>query len=228
MKYKAVIFDLGGTLIPETPWAEKNAVVRQIASVLSAPPDDFIRIWHDTFDIQMKGVHQDFPSFVGQICQKLGVNPKDERLINLAGNILFENTRRHIMNPREGAIETLQILKNRSYKIGLISNCNNIVAEVWGETPFAPFIDIALFSCSEGMMKPDPRLFQLAIEKLAVTPGECIFVADGIADELVGAAWFGMYPVMISVPGENENDPYREEWSGPVISSLAEVLDLVR
>jgi len=55
MKYKAVIFDLYGTLTHYTPFREYENVVRKIASVISAPADDFLRVWHDTFDKQLRG-----------------------------------------------------------------------------------------------------------------------------------------------------------------------------
>lgn len=76
-------------------------------------------------------------------------------------------------------------------------------------------------------MKPEPRIFQIAIERLAVEPGDCLYIADGIGQELTSASQIGMQAVLIRVSGEDSYDPYREDWNGPVISSLTEVLDLV-
>jgi len=50
MKYSAVIFDLFGTLIHKFPLQEHKRVLSKMASVVSVPPDDFIRLWFDTFD----------------------------------------------------------------------------------------------------------------------------------------------------------------------------------
>ena len=55
-------------------------------------------------------------------------------------------------------------------------------------------------------------------------------MGDGDSNELTGAQEIGMYPVKISVDYEKDNSLYvynRQEWDGPVISSLTEVLALV-
>jgi len=96
------------------------------------------------------------------------------------------------------------------------------------DSPLAALIDYPVFSCLTGMKKPDPIIFQVAIEGLGVKAEECIYVADGIGRELHAASELGMCAVQILAPGEDDYDPYREEWNGPVISSLKEILDLVK
>ena len=227
MKYEAVIFDLFGTLIQETTWAEKIDVVRQIASTLAVPFDDFLDVWHNSFNERMKGVCKTSQSFIRYILEQLGVDLEDEDSIDEAADILLENSKKHLMRPRQDAIAVLQYLKPHNYKTGLISNCNTAVPEAWNHTPFAPLIDITVFSCSEGLMKPDPRLYQVALERLSVKPENCLYIADGISNELATACKIGMHAVMLSVSGENENDPYREDWNGPVIFSLTEIIPLL-
>ena len=98
--------------------------------------------------------------------------------------------------------------------------------------PFAPLVDVAVFSCLEGVQKPAPRIYQLAVERLAVRPENCLYIGDGDSQELTGASQVGMYPVLIRNPDEDSTDVHRVdyeagEWEGPVISSLREVLTLV-
>ena len=45
MKYKAVIFDLFGTLIENYPASKSRIVLKNIASVLEVPAEDFIKFW---------------------------------------------------------------------------------------------------------------------------------------------------------------------------------------
>ena len=227
MKYDAVIFDLGGTLIQETTWAEKIDVVRQIASTLSIPFDDFLNVWHNSFNEHMKGARNSGQAFIRYICEQLEVDIEDEDRIDIAADILSENSKKHVMRPRQDALEVLQYLKSHNYKTGLISNCNNDVPEVWNDTPFAPLIDVTIFSCSEGLMKPDPRIYRLALERMSVKPEKCLYIADGISNELATASELGMHAIMLSMPGENENEPYREDWDGPVVSSLTEIISLL-
>jgi len=227
MKYKVVIFDLFGTLIYNFPRPESDGILKRMASVLSAPPDDFVHLWSDTFNERMRGVFKSYRACISHICHQLGVPAQDDQ-IKLAAQIRFDMIKQEITTPRTDAVEVLSHLKAEGYKTGLISNCSAETTTIWEETPLAPFIDVTVFSCSEGLMKPDPRIFQIAIERLAVEPGDCLYIADGIGQELTSASQIGMQAVLIRVSGEDSYDPYREDWDGSVISSLTEVLGLVK
>ena len=225
MKYEAVIFDLGGTLVHNSYWSEGDNALRRMASVLAVPPDDFIILWHAAFDARMKGVFKNYQACIGHICQQLGVRAQDNQ-IESAARIRSDYTKREITTTQEGAIEVLSYLKLNGYKTGLISDCSAETPTTWKSTPLAPLINVAVFSCEVGLKKPDPRIYQIAIEKLAISPEKCIYIADGIGQELLSASQLGMYAIQIRVSGEYD-DPYREEWDGPVISSLREVLTLI-
>ena len=90
--------------------------------------------------------------------------------------------------------------------------------------------DEAVFSCDVGLNKPDPRFYEITCQRLGVRPEECLYIGDGSSHELTGAASVGMHPVLIRVPYEDTPDALRireEEWDGPRISSLTEVLTLL-
>jgi len=65
------------------------------------------------------------------------------------------------------------------YKIGLLSN----VGSGWldgllPETSGGNLFDATVLSHDVGMIKPDPKIFELIAEKLDVTPHECIMIDD--------------------------------------------------
>jgi putative hydrolase of the HAD superfamily len=66
----------------------------------------------------------------------------------------------------------------------------------WRESALASSFDAVLFSWELGLLKPDPRIFALAAEKLTVRPGECLYLGDGGHRELEGARAAGMVPVL--------------------------------
>jgi len=138
------------------------------------------------------------------------------------------------MRPRQDAIDVLSYLQSQGLKTGLISNCSPDTPLIWKDTPFAPLFDVAVFSSSVGVKKPDPRIYQIAIDQLATKPGNCLYIGNGDGRELTGASQVGMHPVLIRAPDEDNTDAQwedstdAEQWDGPVISSLREVLDLVR
>lgn len=227
MKYEAVIFDLFGTLIKNFPYADSNNILKRMALELSVPPDDFVKLWHDAFDERMKGIFKDYQTCIGHICQQLGVPVRDDK-IELSANIRFEINKQEVLTPREEAVEVLSCLKTNGYKIGLLSDCSTETTLVWESSPLASLIDAPVFSCVEGLKKPDHNFYKIAVKRLAVNPAACIYVADGIGQELSSAAKLGMYAVQIIVPGEDDYDQYRDKWDGPVISSLKEVLTLIK
>lgn len=229
MKYEAVIFDLFGTLVPALSSREGRVVLQQMASFLSVPLDDFNRIWLDTAHERNIGVIDSIEANIRHVCQTLGASASGAAIRRTTQIRLDFVTR--IMQPRPDAIEVLSRLRSRRFKIGLISNCSPDTPLVWQDTPFVPFFDVTVFSSSVGMKKPDPRIYNMAVEKLGVKPEDCLYVGDGASQELAGAARVGMNPVLIKVfdedfDGSLRNDA-REEWDGPVISSLSEVLTLV-
>ena len=48
----------------------------------------------------------------------------------------------------------------------LISVCSSDVEELWDETELAPHVDDVVLSCAVGLSKPDPRIYELACERL--------------------------------------------------------------
>ena len=227
MKYQAVIFDLFGTLVDMYPWTESNRVLREMAERLAIPPDEFIDSWHATFEERMTGTFPRYQDCIRYISRQCGVLVKDEQ-VELAARTREIMTERELAATRDGAIEVLSYLKANGYKTGLISDCCTIIPEIWDTTPFAPLIDVAVFSCIMGIKKSDPRIYRTTTRRLAVKPEQCLYIADGIGQELNSAAKLGMQAVMIRTSDDRADDPYREKWDGPVISSLQEVLNLVK
>jgi HAD superfamily hydrolase (TIGR01549 family) len=94
------------------------------------------------------------------------------------------------LNP--GAIETLERLQGR-FKLGLVTN---------GETDsqrgrlhatgLDRFFTAVLISDEAGCAKPDPRIFELALEALGVGAGETLYVGDSIEHDYGGAQAAGI------------------------------------
>ncbi|MFC2021065.1 HAD family hydrolase [Chloroflexota bacterium] len=231
MKYKAVIFDLFGTLIENFTKERHENVLRQMAAVLSVPSEDFIRLWYQTFNDRCTGFFKSPEENIDYVCRELGASiDKDKK--NEAALIRYHLTESTLL-PVPGAIETLIWLKSEGYKMGLVTDCSAEVPSAWNDTPFSPLFDATVFSCRAGLKKPDPRIYLLAAEQSAVKPEDCLYIGDGSSNELTGAAAVGMHPVLIRDPQEESGIVHRVEaeadrWKGPVISSLKEVLELAK
>jgi len=134
---------------------------------------------------------------------------------------------RSCLVPREGAVATLRALRERGYKLGLITVCTEDVELLWPETEFAGLFDAEVFSNSFGVSKPDPRIYRHCCELLGVEPEVAVFVGDGANDELEGARRLGMGAILIHKPGEDPLWPEVREWDGPRVTTVPEVLELL-
>ena len=206
-----------------------DQVLKDMASILKVPENDFARAWRESFPERVNGAHATHQESIEHICRRLGVRFTKGQ-IEQAAALRLEYTSRTLV-PRPGVVETLTTLRRRGYNIALVSDCSHETPAVWRQTPFAPLFDVTVFSCVAGFKKPDPRIYRLAIDQLGVTPSDCLYIGDGSSNELTGAKAAGMYPVMIRDPGETADTHYIEredDWDGPCISFLREVLDLLK
>jgi len=75
-------------------------------------------------------------------------------------------------------IEYIRALQTR-YKIGLISNAfSDLRQMITNDWNIGDTFDDMTISSEVGIMKPDPRIFQMALERLDVHPQESIFIDD--------------------------------------------------
>ncbi len=226
MKSKAVIFDLYGTLVDMFPFQE-NECVWEMAYQLGAPQQEFARSWFDSFKQRELGKFATIKACIEYVCNAVGVTSESSKIMKATKTLLdytFQS-----LTPRTEAIETLNLLKNDGFKIGLISGCSMEVPLVWPSTPLASLIDASIFSCLFGLNKPDPRIYKEACKQMKVAPEECIYIGDGSSAELRGALEVGMRPALIRVDYDRDYDTYRDitDWKGAVIYSLKEVKGLL-
>ncbi len=231
MKYQAVIFDLYGTLVDNLTVPEHQKVLANMAAVLKVPHDDFSKLWRETFPERVNGSHATHQESIAYICRKLNV-PVTEEQIEQAAAIRLEYTVKSL-KPRTDAVQVIKKLKSLGYQIGLVSDCSPETPTAWPMSPFAGLFHVTIFSCVAGVKKPDPRIYRMATDRPCVSPGDCLYIGDGSSHELTGALQVGMHPVLICNPDEDSTDIHRidfeaDSWHGPTISSLMEVLDLVK
>jgi putative hydrolase of the HAD superfamily len=226
MKYRAVIFDPYGTLVENYPSSEGNKVLEQAAAIFAAPFEEFMVLWYKDFSDRQIGVLKTYKECYTHICQQLGIEYNRGQL-DSAAELRSKLTRREVMTYKEGAVPTLKYLKSKKYKIGLVSNCSLETTRIWPETKLAPLIDVPVFSSIEGFKKPDPRLFQIVLDRLGVRAAECLYIADGMSQELSTASKLGMQAILLECPHDTEYEHDREEWHGASISSLKEIINLL-
>jgi putative hydrolase of the HAD superfamily len=220
----AVVFDLIGTLNRFSA-ARLEDVFVEMAAALDVPLVDYRRACAAVRSDWEAGRFPSVEAHAEHVCRVLARAPDPERIAAACASYL-QFTRR-ALEPREGALQTLQHLRASGLRVGLITNCSSEVPLVWPTTLFAPLIDAAVFSCVVGLRKPDRRIYAIACERLQVEPAQCVYVGDGGSRELSGAQAVGMRAVQLAVPDEDPRDAEhlgRETWSGAIVSRLEDVV----
>lgn len=228
-RVQGIIFDLFGTLVDNVQprdWVEFLTIA---AGTLGVPTRQFARVW--SMDTRLKRARGDFQTVdeaLRFVCQRLGIVVTEAKIAAVS-ELRWEYTRRSLQ-PRQDAVATLETLRARGHRIGLVSDCTAEVPGLWHTTPFVDLIDAPVFSCSAGAVKPDPTLFQSACEALALEPASCVYVGDGGGDELNAAERLGMRSILICARHEEPlvlTRPGLERFKEDRIACLDELLDVL-
>jgi putative hydrolase of the HAD superfamily len=207
-----VIFDLWNTIAewPHERWAE---VRPRVAERFGLSPEEFDSRWYG----ELATMRETRP--FADVLALFDLSPKvAEEVVSMRREV----TRQGLV-PVPGALETIGALRERGLRTGLITVCSEDVALLWPETAFHGLFDAEVFSATCGLRKPDPRIYRLALDGLGVEAEEAVFVGDGANDELAGAERVGMRAVGVESPGGELPD----DWAGPRIRELPELLELL-
>jgi len=91
-------------------------------------------------------------------------------------------------------------------KTGMITNAwPNVRHYLKDEWHVADAFDHIVVSAEVGLIKPDPRIYQLALDGLGVAPGEAVFV-DDMPENIAGAEALGMHGVRFLTPDQAIGD----------------------
>jgi putative hydrolase of the HAD superfamily len=85
-----------------------------------------------------------------------------------------------------------------------------------------PLMSVIVVSGREGIEKPDPRIFHLALERLGAAPERSVYVGDNPRIDVEPAIALGMGAVLVDRRGVHNG--YR---TSPVVRSLEQVAAVI-
>jgi putative hydrolase of the HAD superfamily len=98
--------------------------------------------------------------------------------------------------PYPDTASVLGRLKACGVRIGIVSDIHYHLAPHFQHYGLAEFVDSYTLSFEHGVQKPDPRLFEIALEQLGVTPAETLMVGDRASRD-GGAAALGITTLIL-------------------------------
>jgi putative hydrolase of the HAD superfamily len=92
---------------------------------------------------------------------------------------------------------TLAVFRARGLRLVVVSNANGTLNRAFDRIGLAPLVDVVFDSFVEGVEKPDPRFFQIALERSGASASSTIHVGDIYHVDVVGARAAGITPVLV-------------------------------
>lgn len=93
--------------------------------------------------------------------------------------------------PIDGMYELVEELKANGYGIYLLSNASVRQHEYWPRIPASRFFDGTLISADEHVMKPQPEIYHLCLQRFGLKAEESFFI-DDMAHNIEGALFCGL------------------------------------
>lgn len=118
-------------------------------------------------------------TFVATASEKIGFSGEPDEFV-----AAFED----IFELNEPIVALIELLHERGHPLHLLSNTNGIHVPFFESTyPVFDRFTGRIYSHEVGVMKPDPKIYEIAIAKLDLVPGETIYIDDLAANVEAGA-----------------------------------------
>ena len=80
--------------------------------------------------------------------------------------------------PVDGMLELVQTLKSNQYNVYLLSNAASRQHEYWKRAEASRWMDGALISADVKLLKPDPQIYRVFLNRFSLKAEECVFIDD--------------------------------------------------
>lgn len=230
---KGVLFDLDETLIDDFIGLEAahRAVAKELHRYIrkrgaqANEEELFTKIAEldDKMNLKRKYIRNDWWPL---LLEQTGINVELPQGLLDKLTLLYWKTFADNTKPYPDAEETLQYLKSKGYKLGIITDTDGTkgIKEMrLAKLKIVKFFDVIVIAGEDTLRtKPDPEPYLLAAKELGVEPDECVFVGDKPFTDIDGGGKAGMKTVLLK----------RRDWgvkdnSDFTIKQLAELRSLL-
>jgi putative hydrolase of the HAD superfamily len=233
---RAILFDLGGTLMYErATWDAVNARADEALTNylraeglelnLSTFPREFRKRLRKYFEQREKDLLETTYSFVlRDVLKDKGYGDISESTLRHALDQLFAITQTN-WTLEDDTLPTLQKLEEDGYRMGMISNAGDDqdVQQLARRFGIAQYFDFILTSAACSYRKPHRRIFELALSNWYFLPAEAVMVGDNLDADVRGAQSVGLFAVWLSRRAGTRTEDQRSIQPDASLSSLSEL-----
>lgn len=229
--YKAVLFDVGMTLIqPRFSSAEICATIcaqygysvslARIEEEMSDFTDTLMARYRERGDLwaSEEGVRKFFVQLYTEFFEALGLPQPRE----LAASVYERAQLPENWTPFPEVRGLLAELKERGLILGVVSDWGEWLAELLLSLGLSCYLDFVIVSAVVGATKSNPHIFQLALQRAGVQANEALYVGDTYHTDILGARAAGLKPILLDRSGSVPTTV-----DCPVIGGLEEVWEFL-
>jgi putative hydrolase of the HAD superfamily len=200
MPIRAVISDFGGVLT--TPLLGSFAAFQDETGISTQSLGEAMqRIAvrdgdHPLFELERGRITE--ADFLAAMRRELVTDLGHEPQLHRFSEIYFD-----ALDPNVPMIELMRDLKRRGYRMALLTNNVREWEPMWrAMLPVDEIFEVIVDSAFVGMRKPEPQIYELAVERIGdLQPAECLFV-DDVEDNVGTARRLGMTAVHYQDPDQ--------------------------
>lgn len=142
------------------------------------------------------------------------------RTEDLKTALLEMHQRMHLWGATEaGTAEALARLRAGGLRLAVISNSDGRAATALEAAGLLDQFEFVIDSGEVGVEKPDPRIFQIALDRLGIKPADALYVGDLYEVDVVGARAAGLDVVLLDPSGDHAGRDVK------TVRSVAELAD---
>jgi HAD superfamily hydrolase (TIGR01509 family) len=203
---KAVFFDVDFTLIYPGPTFQAEGYRRACAAHgvevdplrfdAATAASSFIL---DEVEEQIYN-HDLFVHYTASIIEHMG--GRGEQVIAVAREIYDQWSVNHHFELYDDVAPVLTELSESGLIVGAISNSHRSLDAFCEHFSLRSLITVSVSSAEHGYMKPHRSIFDAALAKAGVVPGDAVMVGDSIKHDIEGALAIGMRAVLLRRSGE--------------------------
>ena len=200
MEIAGILFDLYGTLFTYGNMSKAFSIWHQDLSHalrgigVSTTATQVARLCKHFFSEQVpkESRYTEYEARLKHLVERYGVRP-DENWIRRTASTSMNRWQGFVPIHPEAKF-LLQSLKKKGIKVGIISNFQHAphVRKVLQRNGILKILDAVVISGEVHVKNPEPRIFEIALEKLGTKPEETLFVGDDPECDIRGAAAVGI------------------------------------
>ena len=205
MKATWLFFDMGSTIMNETPAMEKR-----IRDSIVGTDITFEAFAAKMAEFRAMGQREDLAAF-DYFGLKKAPWPRDTEY------------------PYPDAEAVLRTLKERGYRLGIIASQPLGSAQRLARFGLRDFFEVICASAEEGLDKPDPALYRRALTLAGCAPQEAVMIGDRTDNDIAPAKALGMQTVLIRQGYSGYHIVHHEgEIPDATVDGLLELLEIFK